>query len=467
MSLINQMLNDLDKRSSSRPLSGSALRSGVAVVADRRKGRRALWAGMFVVLLAGAGVVWFLQSASSPPDVKIAEQASPVPVSTAPEEMVAISQAPAAAVDKGPATLDNLQFVQVADQLQVEMAFSRGPAYRLLRGEQGRQLVLELPDGAMAASLPDTAALPLLQRVAWERGGGGGRLVFTFSQPCRYDELTLSEVTGGGGQTLRFAVQPEPVEAPLLVLSEAPPVAEPLAGPAAGRQKPSLAEVDPPAIQEFVRQDVVPTPRQRVENLSRDGIAALRKGRHQEAETALRAALAGDPGHIQSRDTLMHLLTGQGRQGEVKGLLAEGAREVPRHLPYRVRFARLLIEEGTLSQAREELLREPRPPVAEAPDLFAMLATVYQREGQYEEAARIYRELLAFRPEQAVWWMGLGIALEGTSSIDTARQAYRQALSRDGLSAGLQKYIRQRLAVLGDRGTQAPAVSMNAGREAT
>jgi MSHA biogenesis protein MshN len=426
---------------------------------------------MFIVLLAGAGVVWFLQSVSSPPDVKIAEQTSPVPVSTAPEAIVAVSQAPAAGVENGPATLDNLRLVQDADQLQVAMAFSRGPAYRLIRGEQGRQLVLELPDGAMAATLPDTAALPLLQRVAWERGGGSVRLVFTFNQACRYDELSLSETTGGGGQTLRFAVQPEPVEAQSLVLSEAPPVAEPLAGPVAdpvaGRQKPSLAEVDPPTVQEFVRQKVLPTPRQRAENLCRDGIAALGKGRHREAETALRAALAGDPGHIQSRDALMHLLTLQGRQGEIKGLLAEGVREVPRHLPYRMRFARLLIEEGTLSQAREELLREPRPPVAEAPDLFAMLATVYQREGQFEESARIYRELLAFRPEQAVWWMGLGIALEGTSSMDMARQAYRQALSRDGLSAGLQNYIRQRLAILGDRGTQAPAVSMKAGREAT
>jgi MSHA biogenesis protein MshN len=461
------MLNDLDKRSASKPLSGSALRSGVAVVAGRRKGRWAPWAGMFVVLLAGAGVVWFLQSASSPPDVKIAEPASPVPVSTAPEAIVAVSQAPLVAVENGPATLDNLRLVQDADQLQVEMAFSRGPAYRLIRSEQGRQLVLELPDGAMAATLPDTAALPLLQRVAWERGGGSGRLVFTFNQACRYDELTLSEITGGGGQTLRFAVRPDPVEPPSLVLSEAPPVAEPVAGPADGRQKQSLAEVDPPAVQEFVRQKVLPTPRQRAENLCRDGIAALGKGRHREAETVLRAALAEDPGHIQSRDALMHLLTRQERQGEIKGLLAEGVREAPRHLPYRMRFARLLIEEGTLSQAREELLREPRPSLAEAPDLFAMLATVYQREGQFEESARIYRELLAFRPEQAVWWMGLGIALEGTSSMDTARQAYRQALSRDGLSAGLQNYIRQRLAVLGDRGTQAPAVSMKAGREAT
>jgi MSHA biogenesis protein MshN len=147
----------------------------------------------------------------------------------------------------------------------------------------------------------------------------------------------------------------------------------------------------------------------------------------------------------------MHLLQRQGRFSEIKSLLAEGVRDVPGHLPYRLRLARLLIEEGALSSAREELSREPRPSLVEAPDLYGMLATLSQRQGRYEEASDIYRELVAIRPENGVWWMGFGIALERLDSLDQARQAYHQALSRDGLSEGLRDFIRQRLAVLGNK----------------
>jgi MSHA biogenesis protein MshN len=177
----------------------------------------------------------------------------------------------------------------------------------------------------------------------------------------------------------------------------------------------------------------------------------------------LRTALAMEPAHTGARDLLLRVLVQQNRQAEVRDLLVEGIREVPQHLPWRIHFAHLLVEEGDLDQARQELTREPRPAVAEAPDLYALLATVHHRQGDYEEAARTYRLLLALRPGQSVWWMGLGIALERAGSYSQAEQAYRQALSRGGLSDGLQAYVRQRLAVLEGRKTLQPAAGINPG----
>jgi MSHA biogenesis protein MshN len=213
----------------------------------------------------------------------------------------------------------------------------------------------------------------------------------------------------------------------------------------------------------MVRREVPPTAREQAEQRCQQGITLLRQGRQQEAEQALRTALSVDPGHLGARDLLLRVLGRQNRQAESRALLAEGVREVPQHLPYRLRYARLLVEEGALERAREQLTREPRPAVGEALDLYALLATVYQRRGEYQEAAQTYRALLAVRPEQAVWWMGLGIALEGTGGQNQAEQAYRQALLRGGLSDGLQTYIRQRLSALGTREGQAPPAATNAG----
>jgi MSHA biogenesis protein MshN len=228
--------------------------------------------------------------------------------------------------------------------------------------------------------------------------------------------------------------------------------------------QPSPPVEDSPA-EELVRQEVRPTPREQADNLFRDGLAALQQRRPQEAEKALNAALAIEPAHVGARDFLLRVLVDQHRPVEVRDLLAEGIRQVPQHLPWRIHFSRLLVEEGALDQARRELTREPCPAVSEAPDLYAMLATVHQRLGDHVEAARTYRQLLAVRPGQAVWWMGLGIALEGDASYNQAEQAYRQALSRGGLSEGLRAYVRQRLAVLNGRKPQQPAAGANPGWE--
>lgn len=476
MSLINQMLKDLEKRSPSGAPGGQGLPSGVVSAAGSGRRRRALWAGLLLVLPAVVGVVWFVRFTGPRPVAEPAGEVSAAPSPAAPAATVAVpvkalpaeAEQVSAREDDDPARLENLRLDRQADRLRVEAVFSGRPAYRLIRGEQGRQLVMELPGGVLAASLPDSAALPLLRSLAGEEGEEGARLVFSFNEPCRYEDLSLAEDPAGSGQTLRFAVESEPVELPPVAAQPASIFEAPDPGADAVRtadlKPPPLAADDSPAV-DLVRQEVQPTPRQRAANLFRDGLSALQQGRSQEAETALRTVLAVEPAHIGARDLLLRVLVQQKRQAEIRDLLAEGVRDVPHHLPYRIHFARLLVEEGALDQARQELIRDPRPAIAEAPDLYALLATVHQRRGDYAEAARTYRLLLAVRPEQAVWWMGLGIALEGTGSYNQAGQAYRQALSRGGLSAGLQAYVRQRLAVLDSRKTQQSAAGANPGRE--
>jgi MSHA biogenesis protein MshN len=378
LSLINQMLKDLEKRSPSGAPGGQGLPSGVVSAAGPGRRRRVPWPWLLLVLPALVGIAWSVRFFGSGP---VAEPAGKVLTAPPPAGEPAAVAVPAK--------------VRPAAAEQVSV-----------REESGRE----------------------------ESG------------PARLEPLPPERQAGP----------------PLVVADPAPAVDAPK--PAVDLPPSSPAGGHAPA-EGLVRQEVQPTPRERADNLFRDGLATLRQGRPQQAETALRTALAIEPAHTGARDLLLRVLMRQNRQAEIRDLLAEGVRDVPHHLPYRIHFARLLVEEGALEQARQELTRDPRPAIAEAPDLYAMLATVHQRRGDYAEAARTYRLLLAVRPEQAVWWMGLGIALEGADSYNQAEQAYRQALSRGGLSAGLQAYVRGRLAVLEGRKTQQPAAGTKAGWE--
>lgn len=476
MSLINQMLKDLEKRTNEGPPSATCLSSQVTSVSASRRYRKVLWGGLSLLLVC-AGVVWFVEYGRPRVLVNRAGEADVVQASESAgainglsEGHPTVSQPAMVTADKLPTNLEMVRMQQQDDQLQIELVFSSAPVYGLARGDQGRQLVLDVPGGVMTASLPNTAGLPLLHSVASQSRESGVQLMFSFNQSCRYDALVLSENSVGPGQTLSFMVQAEPVEpaaAALQALREidAPPVSLAATTQADKDSYPVPSAVSSKPEQSVVRQEVQLSPRARAANYFRDAGVALQQGRQREAEAALRAALALDPVHVEVRDMLLRLLVQQNRRADYRALLADGLRQDPQYLPYRVQYARLLVQDGALSEARDHLTREPRPPVIEALDLYAMLATVYQRQGQYVEAAQTYRALLAVKPEQSVWWMGLGIALEGATLEDQAQQAYRQAISRGGLSSGLQTYIRQRLTVLGNRGAQAPATSMSAGKE--
>jgi MSHA biogenesis protein MshN len=421
-------------------------------------------------LLLGTGFVWGLWADGWSSAGTISNHSSAISALAVPEAAAAIRQvtptttqelhsgplkgnldrvvdtAPAEA--NRPATLKNLYLVQVGEQLRVEAVFSHVPQYRLIRRAQGRALVLELPTRTKVVSLPTSESPPLLEKMAFQPCDDRGHLVFSFKKACRFDELQLIDKPDGDGQTLIFVVRSEPPEVRPAVLPKSSPPVAPSTESAYDREDiepPPAPEASPPT-RALVRQPTRPSTRQRAERVCRDGIDALQKGRFTKAEQAFRIALAIDPSHIGARDALLNHLHQQNRHDEFDALLAEGVRQAPSHQPYRARFVRRLIEQGDLTRAREALTREPLPPADQLPELHAMLATVNLRQGHYREAAATYRTLLTIDPGQAVWWMGLGIALEGDAAWDQARHAYGQALANGELSNGLRTFIRQRLA---------------------
>ena len=101
-------------------------------------------------------------------------------------------------------SLKTLRLFPHDHRLQVEAVFSEAPAYRLLRIDHGRQLVLELPEASLPAALPPAASWPLLRSVGYERGEHGPRLVFSSMAACQYEELSLIASAEGQDQRAAF-----------------------------------------------------------------------------------------------------------------------------------------------------------------------------------------------------------------------------------------------------------------------
>lgn len=148
----------------------------------------------------------------------------------------------------------------------------------------------------------------------------------------------------------------------------------------------------------------------------------------------------------------------QSRYAFARGVLARGDVDralvwVPedlaaRHPDLRLIRARAILAGGDLDQAVATLLSGV-PPVKDNVEYRVTLATLLQQQGQSNQAANHWAELIAWDDGQAPWWVGLAIALEGRGDVPGARRAYQQAAALPGLAPSLADYVRQRLQTLG------------------
>ncbi|HEB60025.1 MAG TPA: tetratricopeptide repeat protein [Gammaproteobacteria bacterium] len=261
----------------------------------------------------------------------------------------------------------------------------------------------------------------------------------------------------------------EPVAAPVatpapMVVASAPrpqPRAIPATPPVASVAEPEVAT---PAAAE-AEPDDTPAPRVKVFKQARPLSGAEQAARYYqqgydyilsqhyaEAETVLRRALAADAAHIQAREMLVGQLIRRGELGEAGELLREGLSLAPRHARFAKLYARLLVEQNAVPTAIH-ILQTARPALAQDPEYHALLAALYQRQGNHRAAAGIYRELVRLRGDIAVWWVGLAVSLESLGKPAEARVAYARAGRLPRLAANLRQYIETRLAALGGAGS--------------
>jgi MSHA biogenesis protein MshN len=133
-----------------------------------------------------------------------------------------------------------------------------------------------------------------------------------------------------------------------------------------------------------------------------------------------------------------------GRTADAAASLRQALRQDPAYLDARLTLARLLVDQGD-GQAAAELLRTGAATGTDSAEYHGLYAAVLQRLGRQDDAIKQYQAALRLMPGNAVWWMGLGLSLEGANRRAEARDAFLRAQSAGSLTTDLAAFVEQKL----------------------
>ena len=186
------------------------------------------------------------------------------------------------------------------------------------------------------------------------------------------------------------------------------------------------------------------TPPQLAENEYREAANFLNQGRLADAQEGFRRALEHNPAHLGARQGLFGLLVEGKKNNEAEQLLQDGLRLNPNQFGLALALSSMQYERGNIADAIETL-QKSAPAAQNSPDYLARLAGLLQRQARHREAIENYQAALRLAPGSGVWLMGLGISLQAASRNSEAQDAFRRAKASNTLNPELQAFVDQRL----------------------
>ncbi|MBN1378529.1 MAG: tetratricopeptide repeat protein [Gammaproteobacteria bacterium] len=170
----------------------------------------------------------------------------------------------------------------------------------------------------------------------------------------------------------------------------------------------------------------------------------LQEARVAPAVTELQKVLQQNPADNESRELLANLYRQTGRSTEAIVLLQEGIKIDPSYLAFTRIYADSLIANGQLEQAARVLGNSAGYAQNDA-DYHALQAAVAQRLSRHQLAIGYYMKALEIQPKNGAWWMGLAISLEALDKNEAAAGAYAAAIDSGQLKSELLTYVNARL----------------------
>ncbi|MBS1228582.1 MAG: mshN [Proteobacteria bacterium] len=192
------------------------------------------------------------------------------------------------------------------------------------------------------------------------------------------------------------------------------------------------------------RSDSAGSPRARAESEYRKAIDAVNQGRVAEAVDGLTRALRDDPLHTGARQLLVKLLLEARRVDEALQALHEGLQGQPAQLGWAMTLARLQVDRGDLAGAWQTL-EFSLPAAERNADYQGFAAHVLQRLGRQREAAVYYQAATRLVPGDGRWWLGLGLAMEAEGRVSESREALLRAKQCGNLNSALSALVEQKL----------------------
>ena len=433
MSLINQMLKDLESRNLKDTYDEEKMLGGVQTneVKPARSYPALIIVGVLLVLLI-AGGAWFLfNSEKQPEQPSTAVTTAKVPV-VEPQKPVAKSTAALIGI----AAKDNRTGAELTLSLS---SASKGLVLRQLpsKGRLELRSVSYAPE--LSVPLVVTQLFPGIQIES-----DGDNTVLTIPLAAN-ESLKMKDASGEQGQLIVLTktiseARPRPVAKKPVREKPKPPVSV-SEEKESNKTTVSEPEVDPQSLP-VVKKAVPLSPEQQSLRDYRKAQDALSKGDTATAMQYLRKSIGLYP-LPQAYVALGGLLVNQGNNAEARNLLNQGLKALPDNSEIAYLLARLQFDAGQVEQARQSLVSALASGRSNA-DYLALLAAVSQKLEKYAESTQAYVEALKLKPGQATWWMGLGMSLEAQGKKSQALEAFYKSLS-SGLGDGLQPFVMGRI----------------------
>ena len=405
MSVINQMLKDLDKRQNSNPQSMSPL------VEDNGKSIRA-YLLMVLVLIALVISAWlalrYFKNIEVSSDVEVVvettQNTNPLAVSPETEQLQAVAEAidVELAEPLNPQTLTN-QDSTTATQTSLEEETDKTaeqPASAIVVTDPKVESIAETDTTNQVASEPESEQL-------------------LANKPVE--------------ETVKEPAKPQASEPPKAQSVKTKQLSEKLQNKPKVEQESTL-EIKPLKL----------TREQQVALYTRRGFEALDKNLPDEARKEFQKALRLDHQAHEVREQLAALMFGRGELGSAVSLLEEGLQLSPMRGSFRVMLARIFVQQDKLAQAIF-YLESAEPDIIGNVDYYAMLAGLAQRLDKQELALTSYQKLVKHEPSRARWWLGYAIANDKLGSYQEALAAYQQAELMGQLSSNSRDFVVNRI----------------------
>lgn len=477
MSLINKMLNDLERRQAALSGSRDASLDDIYPVSEeemRRHGERRIHPAtilIFGILISGF-LLLFLNSgkyripekidsfvraglglASTRPVVS-----RPVDTGAGPTSVKAGNGMPARAasialkLDSGSAlaageqvnaaggipamAVKGVQLEEYGKLLNIELNLPRETQYLVYTLTEPNRVVLELTGARYDGALPDIGTMEDVRAIRQSMEQGGTyKLVVETGKQMIIDTTNMEK--RDAGYILHINMMPEE-----LAVADAPLPQAIMKAPEESRS--GTMYITPAASDDTARVREEDNDASRIDRMVHEGRKLYEEGEMDKGLNKLLSAVKQAPGNVNARTTLAVLLFEQGQDDLAKYILTEGLRAHPRQSEWAKILARALYSEGDLDNA-QTILEAAAPPVDGHLDYHALYAGILQRKGEHPRAAIVYRNLLRQQPSNGTWWMGLAISLEAMSRKDDAITAYKHALNTPRLSPDSARFVKDRL----------------------
>lgn len=426
MSLINQMLKDLEQRRAGRAEDNGDRPTNTNSEHQHRKqpgSNRRIFLLLAVAVLLLVGAVFYLgkekqggrRSASiDPASIVIRQEAN-----QAVPPLVEISkpQPPAAAQ---PITFEGLIVMPRPADTAIDFKLSGVTRYRVNRSKGTQKLLITFLGTKLFQDLSAVKQSPAIKSMFTHKLGDDLQV-----------EINL--VPGAIVQKLEWPSKTEPV-LQLVLTNPQPQMSE----------KEAVAQTE-----KSVGRVALPlTPEQETQQKYEQVLQLLEQGGSGgEVVNQLNLLLKEQPEYRPARETLALLLFKGGDLIQANQVLTVGLQQYPDYMPFIQLQANILVKQDRVADALN-LLQKTTPSIEDNPGYYAFMAALYQRQGQYMMAARLYDQLVKLHPEQSTWWMGLGIALEAADKRNAALEAYAQALAGEDLKPLVRAFVENKISQL-------------------